>query len=269
MTRLKFGIVIVFACLLFSGVVAAQTIGQGKGVQTVKILTIGNSFSGNACQYLQQITESVVGCHLKIGRANIGGCSLEKHADLIKASEQDTSLKPYSGRSLKEMLLQEQWDVVTIQQVSHLSFKKETYQPYADQICAFVKKYAPQARIYVHETWAYAPDCNRLKELGITSKQMYQGLKKSYKALSKQYHSPVLPSGDAFYRSFKKNGDLDLWNGKDRFHANSCGCYLSGCVWFAKLFGRSPMEISFVPDGMTAETAKCLQQIAADRHSKQ
>jgi len=264
MKRLNFtGFLIIIVFLLSYGISVAGNIDNKKDQpQTIKLLTIGNSFADNACVYLKQITESVEGCNIVIGNANIGGCSLEKHAGLIKKCEQNPALKPYHGKSLKEFLQQDDWDIVTIQQVSHFSFKSETFHPYADEICAFVKKYAPQAKIYIHETWAYAPDCSRLKGFGLTSDQMYKKLKKNYKALSKLYKFPILPSGDAFYQSFKKNKDIDLWHSGGRYHANNNGCYLVGCVWFGKLFERSPKEITYIPEGMTEETANFFQSIA-------
>jgi len=242
----------------------AGSLESKSNEKTVKILTIGNSFAENALTYLRQITESVDGCNIVIGKANIGGCYLEKHANLIKECEKDPALKPYGEKyTLKDMLLQEKWDVVTIQQVSNLSFRTETYQPYADEIVEFVKKYAPQTKIYIHETWAYAPDCPRLDQLGTTQKKMYRGLKKNYKNLSKRYDAPVLPSGDAFYRASKKDKDLDIWNPNDRFHANKNGCYLAGCVWFGKLFGISPTNIKFKPEEISVETAEYLKTTAS------
>lgn len=254
---------LVLLCLI-TGISFAGNGSKEDSVKTVKILTIGNSFADNACQYLQQITESVEGCNIIIGKANIGGCFLEKHANLIKECEKDTSIKPYRGKTLKDWLVMDDWDVVTIQQVSHLSFKAESYHPYADEIIAFIKKYAPQAKVYIHETWAYAPDCPRLEGFGITSKKMHRKLSKNYEKLSKQYNAPVLASGDAFFSSYKKNKEVDLWSEKDRFHASMNGCYLAGCVWFSELFDRLPNEVGFVPEGMSPDTAKFLQTMAAN-----
>lgn len=230
---------------------------------TIRILTIGNSFADNACKYLKQITESVKGCNIIIGKANIGGCNLEKHADLIRQSELDPVLKTYNGKTLKEWLLTDEWDIVTIQQVSHLSYKAESYQPYADEIRDYVNKFASQAKIYIHETWAYAPDCPRLYEFGITSDQMYQGLRKNYQVLSERYDSKVLPSGDAFNRSLEKRKELDLWSSKDRFHANNNGCYLAACVWFKELFGKSPKKIRYRPEELSKKTARFLRRVAS------
>lgn len=260
--RINFYLILLFT--FFTLPSKAITYGIPKEVSdTIRVLTIGNSFANNACKYLKQITESVEGCNIIIGKANIGGCYLEKHADLIKQSELDLTLKPYNGKSLKDWLLTEDWDIVTIQQVSHLSFKSETYQPYADEIRDYVNKYAPQAKIYIHETWAYAPDCHRLKGFGITSDQMYQGLKKNYQVLSERYNSTILPSGDAFYRSSKKKEELDLWSSNDWFHANENGCYLAACVWFKELFGKSPKKIKYRPEELSKKTARFLRRVAS------
>lgn len=262
MKKLIFNFYVLLVLAFFAQPAKAYTPRHENHISdTVRILTIGNSFADNACKYLRQITESVDGCNIIIGNANIGGCYLEKHAKLITQSEHDAAFKPYDGKSLKDYLLMENWDVVTIQQVSNLSFKSETYQPYADEIRDYIKKYVPQAKIYIHETWAYAVDCPRFKELNMTQKEMYRRLRKNYKSLSKRYDAQILPSGDAFHKAYKRN-KIDLWRENDRFHANTNGCYLVGCVWFTTLFGtHSSEEISFVPENMSEETADYLKNI--------
>ncbi|MDA3800541.1 MAG: DUF4886 domain-containing protein [Kiritimatiellae bacterium] len=233
--------------------------------KTVKLLTIGNSFADNACSMLGNITRSVPGCDIQIKKANIGGCYLEKHAQLIKACEENPELKPYYKKyTLKQLLKTNDWDVVTIQQVSHKSYKPETYQPYADEIVAYVNTNAPQAEVVIHQTWAYAPDCNRLPGFGISRDQMHEGLTKCYKKLSDHYKGMrMLPSGSAFYASYAENPDIDLWNPNDRFHANQNGCYLAGCVWFGELFGISPEKVAWKPGSMSEENAAKLRKIAA------
>lgn len=241
----------------------AKILGNGGVIDTVKILTIGNSFADNACRFLDKITQSVDGCFIIIGKANLGGCSLERHASLIEQCKQDPSKKPYSGKSLKDILQSEDWDAVTIQQVSSSSFRPESFQPYADQICEYIKKYSPQSQIYIHETWPYAPDCPRLEQFELSHKKMYKKLRKNYITLSKRYDAPILGSGDAFYYSHKKNNCINLWSEKDRYHASPEGCYLAGCVWFSKLFEKDPEAVTFVPEGMEKETATFLRKVAA------
>ncbi len=149
--------------------------------KTLKILTIGNSFANNACTFLPQIAESVPGCRIEITKANIGGCSLEKHASLIKECENDPTLKPYSEKyCLKELLQMDNYDFVTIQQDSKSSFRSESFQPYADILIMFIKKYSPHSTITIHQTWAYNPNCKRLKDWGIARKEMHSRLVKNY-----------------------------------------------------------------------------------------
>jgi|GEM_PF-426557 len=232
---------------------------------TVRVLTIGNSFANNACRFLEEIAGSVEGCVIIIGRANLGGHSLEQHASYIKQSEEDPDFKAYARgtKSLKDFLIEEEWDAVTIQQVSPLSFVSESFQPYADEIVDHVKEHSPNSQIYIHQTWAYAPDAPRLGNLGITYEEMYEKLTANYLELSERYdEAPILRSGDAFYNSYEMNNEIDLWNADDRFHASLEGSYLGGCVWFSELFKKDPSMITFIPDGMSEETAKHLKEAA-------
>lgn len=236
-----------------------------EDVKTVKLLTIGNSFADNACTYLKQITASVPGCAIEFSKANIGGCSFEKHAQLIRECESNPELKPYQKKySLKELLQQEKWDVVTIQQVSHQSFIPESYQPFADEVVACIKASAPGAEILIHQTWAYAPECARLTGFGLTRQQMNDGLIKCYADLAQHFGGlRLLKSGEAFSASLKSNPEIDLWNVKDRFHASREGCYLAGCLWFAEIFGLSPEKVTYVPEGMDPAVAATLRKTAA------
>lgn len=158
--------------LLFSSTVLLQA--KEPGIQkeekkSLKILTIGNSFADNASTYLSQITESVPGYNIEITKANIGGCSLEKHADLIAECEYNPGMKPYLEKyCLKDLLQMDNYDFVTIQQVSSSSWRSETYQPHADILIEFIRKHSPGSAIVIHQTWAYHPDCVRLEKWGIS-----------------------------------------------------------------------------------------------------
>lgn len=249
--------------LLFCLMVSALSVQGAVETNTVSVLAIGNSFSNNARSLLRKITESVPGCKVVIGSADIGGCYLEKHAKLIKDSE-TLGVKPYRGKTLKELLTSREWDVVTIQQVSHKSFKWDSYQPYADEIVAYIKTNAPTAEIVIHQTWAYAPNCKRLDGWNMKYEDMHAGVTNCYYKLSEYYGGMrILKSGEAMYESHKKNPDIDLWNKNDRFHANKNGCYLTGCVWFGELFGISPEKVTWKPGGMSEDVAKKLRAAAA------
>lgn len=247
--------------------VISQSVKNSGPTKTIRLLTIGNSFSNNACKYLSQIAASIPGYKIEITKANIGGCSLEKHANLIATCKKDNSTKPYNGNyCLVDMLKQGPYDIVTIQQLSLLSFKPESYQPYANTIVEFVKQHAPGAEIRIHQTWAYAEDCQRFEKLGISREEMHTGIVNSYQALADELNLEILPSGNAFYQASKKYPTIDLWS-KDRYHASDYGCYLAGCVWFGELFGVSPQKVKFVPESIEPKSAERLRKIAVKVHS--
>ncbi|OGV41628.1 MAG: hypothetical protein A2X48_13495 [Lentisphaerae bacterium GWF2_49_21] len=172
------------------------------GGKTIKILLIGNSFSQNATEYLPKLVESQ-GNSLILGHAELGGCSLEKHWGMVEkfeANPADKESKYYNKKSLKEMLEGDKWDIVTMQQHSWLSYDIKTYQPFATKLADFIRKHAPQAKIYLQETWAYRKDdMGLLKKTNITPEQMYVKLNGNYAKIANEIKADkIIPSGTAF-----------------------------------------------------------------------
>jgi hypothetical protein len=213
--------------------------------------------------------------------------------------------KPYKvgiqRLSLQEMLVSEKWDIVTIQQLSKRSFKPETYRPYAKKLYAYIKKYAPQAEVVFHQTWAYRKD-DPLFQKDFTQAQMYQELTKAYHAIAKEVGiKKIIPVGDAFQLAsespegqFKKDKSFDyknpvypklpdqanslnvgyIWvkNRKqpgekyqlryDGHHANIAGEFLGACVWFEYFFGRDVTKNCFRHKKLSEKETKFLRSIA-------
>ena len=67
----------------------------GVQAQELKVLTIGNSFADSVFEFLPKIVQSVPDCQLVLERANIGGCTLERHWREVEKSEKDPNYKPY------------------------------------------------------------------------------------------------------------------------------------------------------------------------------
>lgn len=230
--------------------------------KSIKVLTVGNSFADNASKWLEPIAASVPGYNIAVTKANIGGCSLERHVNEIYKCEQNSDAKPYYKKyCLEELLTMDDYDYITIQQVSSLSFKPESFQPWADSLIAFIKMHSPESEIIIHQTWAYATDCTRLNAWHLSRRQMQEGIIKSYNQLADQRDLEIIPSGAAFYNATTHQDDLYLWN-KDGYHANNEGCYLAGCVWLGKLLNISPKKVKYVPEEMDQKTAKFLRKTA-------
>jgi hypothetical protein len=131
---------------------ASSALGEAK---TVRILTIGNSFSRNATNHLDDL--ALAGGHTLIHTPLvIGGSSFQVHADKTKT---EGKARLYTnGKDLVANLTADKWDYVTIQQASIKSHDFATYQPYAGILRDYITKHAPQAKLLIHQTWAYRKD---------------------------------------------------------------------------------------------------------------
>ncbi|MGI5867861.1 MAG: DUF4886 domain-containing protein [Kiritimatiellia bacterium] len=248
----------------------------------MKILSVGNSFSNNAHTYLNEIAQAME-VDLVLFNAYIGGCTLERHmlhADAYDKNRNDPEGSPYPISkgchiSLRQALKLKNWDVVTIQQASHESFKPESYHPHGDRLVACIRRHAPKAEIVVHQTWAYREDRPFLAENNLTTDRMYKELNKAYADFCAENDFRMIPSGNAFQTArrsrkwgkpiFPKRKGCTVkrsLHGDDAFHANANGNYLLGCVWFDFFFGIDARKITFTPEEVASADAKILREIA-------
>ena len=236
----------------------------------MKLLTIGNSFADNSTRYIKEIFADR-GVDLYVSRANIGGCSLERHWNGAANKIPDYP----NGKTLDEMIEADEWDYVTIQQASHFSWMVGTYYPYADNLIAYIKEKAPTAEILIQETWAYRADNERLcNEYKISQSQMFNLLKENYTDLALKYGLRILPVGEAFrimqLETGDKTGELTR-NPDGPSHANALGEYIGGMVWYSVITGGSVDGIAYAPDGVNRDyvpTAKKAVKAAVAMYNK-
>ena len=215
----------------------------------MKILSIGNSFSQDAQRYLSKIAIKE-GERIKNINLYIGGCSLRTHYLNMLDGRDDYTLE-FLGEStgvkvsIDRVLRSDDWDVITLQQVSTQSAKFESYTPYIEELADYVRTFCPKAKIYIHETWAYENGCARLSDLGFESDEdMYAGLKDAYaKAKEKIEAYGIIPSGTAMIEASRR-GLSHLH--RDTFHASlGAGRYILGLTWYKALFGKDITENDF------------------------
>jgi len=174
--------------------------------KTVRLVTVGNSFSQDATRHLDQLVKAA-GHKLEHRPLAIGGASMQVHWDKAQLFEKDpTDPKGlYGKKSLKQELAAEPWDFVTIQQASIRSHDLASYRPYAKQLHDLIKAAAPKAQVLVHQTWAYRADDPRFvrpsKTAGepATQKAMYEGLSNAYQTIASELGLRIIPVGDAFF----------------------------------------------------------------------
>ena len=217
----------------------------------MKILSIGNSFSDDAQRYLRSVA-AAEGIEIETLNLCIGGCSLETHASHVKDGEREY-LFHYNGDvncndliTLDEGLSMRDWDIVTLQQVSVLSFKKESYYPYIHEVAEYVRKKLPNAKIYVHQTWAYEHGSPRSFEVtdGRGAEYMLDGIRESYRLAKQEIGAEgIIPSGELM-ELLRLNGAEGIY--RDTFHAGyGLGRYAIALLWFKLFSGRSVLNNSF------------------------
>ncbi|MBQ9727954.1 MAG: DUF4886 domain-containing protein [Kiritimatiellae bacterium] len=276
----------------------------------LRVLAIGNSFSASLCRYLPAMA-AAAGEKLEFCNLFIGGCSLRRHADNIAKAGADPSFAPYEvtwflpgeaapakfRSNVPQMLATQKWDVVTLQQASHESWKPGSFHPWADSVIATVRSLAPDAEIVVHETWSYnAADARiggKFPDWPFDQAGMYSRLETNYLALARENGLRVIPvglavqkrraalaarggvfdpatlsPGDPFDLKGEPVGALHWKDGKisgDTIHLNKAGEYMQAMTWLGFLFDRDVRDIGFAPAAAgDAETCAALRAAAQD-----
>ena len=217
----------------------------------MKILSIGNSFSDDAQRYLHSIAAKE-GIELETLNLCIPGCSLETHAEKIKSGEK-AYLYHYNGEvecndliTFDDGIMMRDWDVVTLQQVSVESFKEDSFYPYIHEVAAYVRERLPNAKIYIHQTWAYEHGCERVFEVtgGKGAEFMLDGIRKAYNRAKDEIKADaIIPSGELMELLYQ-NGVSKIY--RDTFHAGmGLGRYAVGLLWFKLFTGRSVLNNTF------------------------
>ena len=135
--------------------------------------------------------------------------------------------------------MSDEWDVVTLQQASHESAKFETYSPYIETLAAYVKKYCPHAKIYIHQTWAYEDGSERLtKKAGyLAAEEMFNDIRGAYEKAAELINAEkIIPSGQAIMNAIKLGVEKIH---RDTFHMSyGAGRYLLALTWYKALTGK-------------------------------
>ena len=246
---------------------------NGYGGYSMDILSIGNSFSQDAQRYLHQIAESD-GVTIQAFNLNIGGCSLSTHYRNMLSEERkytlemngvDTGFKV----SLKEALLNRDWDVVTLQQVSKAAPYYDTYHPYLEKLVETVRLFVPKAKVVLHQTWAYEQHSKMLNELLKYNdyKDMFHDVVASYKKAANDICADyIIPSGEVF-DALLENGIEKIH--RDTFHASlGLGRYSLGLAWYKFLTGNDISNNPFnnfdeeISPEHISTAKKCVQEVA-------
>ena len=240
--------------------------------KVIKVLAIGNSFSQDAIeQYLYELAHAQ-GDSLVIGNAYIGGCSIDRHFTNLK---KDSALYAYrkvvggvrSERkkwTLKQIIRDEQWDIISLQQASQLSGVFDSYK----NLPAFkrlVESYVTNLHVEFvwHMTWAYAEDFKSPLFYYYDNKQrqMYSDIISTMLSVMPAIGNPrIVPSGTAIQLVRLRLGDI---LNRDGMHLSyTLGRYTAACTWCEFLTGRIVDGNSYYPATINETEAQICQEEA-------
>ncbi|HIV02158.1 MAG TPA: DUF4886 domain-containing protein [Candidatus Aphodoplasma excrementigallinarum] len=240
---------------------AALGITDAVPDSSLRVLSIGNSFSGDAVEHLYKVAQDYGVQDIVIGNLAIGGSSIHDH--WTNANESNASYGYYknsigvpqrsSNRTLLEGLTDEDWDIIVLQQQSSDSGLPETYNSDLTNLIEYVKKNRtnPDAKIFWDMTWAYQSDSTNAGFALFDNDQMkmYQAITGAVqeKIVTNSDIAGVIPTGTAVQNvrtsyigdTLTRDGHHLSWN---------LGRYIASATWVKALTGLSADSLSYVPD---------------------
>ena len=229
---------------------------------SIRILAIGNSFSVDAMEYLWHILSEAGYSSVKLGNLYIGGCSLETHAQHIVENNAayeyrvntDGTWVTTPSYSSVDALKSENWDYITLQQVSGFSGIPDSYEPALGTLLQHVRAIRPNARLLWHMTWAYQQSSTHadFSRYGKDQTTMYEAILSTVqdKVQSRNEFTAIIPSGTAIQnlRTSLLGDNLT----RDGYHLDEqFGRYAAALMWARQIGGCDVDAIEWTPDAFT------------------
>lgn len=238
----------------------------------IKVLGIGNSFSEDALeQNLSEIARAQ-GVPMIIANMYIGGCSIDRHVNNIKQDKADYRYTKFDADgkktirqnvSLESIINEEEWDYISVQQVSGQSGFYESYTRLPELI-AWIKAKVPGAKIMLHQTWAYAVNSSHadFPKYDSSQQKMHDNITATVQlAVAGNDIDGIIPTGPAIQYLRQLTGDYDLT--RDGYHLSlGMGRYTAACTWFAILTHQNVKKLKYRPDGSDPRTKAITEEEA-------
>jgi len=259
----------------------------------IRILCIGNSFSWDAVEQELVPLCAEKGIEVEVHNLYYGGCSLQQHADFLMldtAAYSHRVCKPnpapsLKGRelqirtikdtvSLRQALRDGEYDFISLQQASHDSGIRASYEPWLSMLIDTVHAYQPHARLCWMQTWAYSQDAKHpaYSRYQCSQQVMWDSIQACTRYVQEVslQHSAVslqmIPCGTAIQNArATKLGDTLC---RDGYHLNYVyGRYTAACVWYEIITGKDVRCNRYKNSQMTSQQARITKKAAHEATS--
>ena len=241
-------------------------------ILVIRILCIGNSFSWDAVEQELVPLCDAAGVQVEVHNLYYGGCSLQQHAEFLM---KDTAA--YSHRictnaapriikdtiTLRQALRDGKYDYISLQQASHDSGIRASYEPWLSMLIDTVRTYQPQAQLCWMQTWAYSQDAKHPAYPRYQSNQqiMWDSIQACTKSQIGNHKLQIIPCGTAIQLArHTKLGDSLC---RDGYHLNyTYGRYTAACVWYEMITGKDVRRNRYRNPQMTCRQARITKKAA-------
>ena len=210
------------------------------GKNSLKVLAIGNSFVDDPMAYFDAIVKgsSINRASLCVYSAVIGGASLEYWANTCKKGNEVTITRRSGQMEMTvtqaplEKILAQDWDVVTVQQVSTQAQNPSKLSPHLSYLVNTIRTQCPNKDVVIawQQVWSY---WESNLEKSITN---WQNINEVVKLTPNYGIDMVIPTGTAIQNA--RATELNTIHGltRDGKHLGyGVGRYVAACTWFEAL----------------------------------
>lgn len=243
-------------------------------ILVIRVLCIGNSFSWDAVEQELVPLCAEKGVEVEIHNLYYGGCSLQQHAQFLLKDAAAYSHRVCTNAtprvvkdtiSLKQALRDGKYDYISLQQASHDSGIRGSYEPWLSMLIDTVRAYQPDAQLCWLQTWAYSQDAKHpaYPRYHCNQQEMYDSIQACLK--SEIIHHPsqmlIIPCGTAIQLARQtKLGDTLC---RDGYHLNYVyGRYTAAAVWYEILTGKDVRRNRYKNQQMTNKQRQLTQKSA-------
>jgi hypothetical protein len=206
----------------------AKALTAPTGADVTRVLFVGNSYTyfNNLPQLVSGLARSAPDHFvMETEMVTVGGATLKRHWEEGKA------LAAIKRGDWNYVVLQEQSTLgmsPVVDGIPQISDPKNFHE-YARLFDAEIKKVGAKTIFYM--TWARqnSPESQSL-------------LTDAYQRIARELNDGVAPVGLAWESALKKNPKLSL-HIQDKSHPTPMGSYLAACVFYATIYGKSPVGL--------------------------
>lgn len=268
-----FNLLLILSPVLVYG--SEKTADNKKGLKTIRILAIGNSFSDDAVEHYLYGLAKDAGVEIVIGNMYIGGCSFETHwknastdapAYEYRKIDADGNKTVTKDKKILEALVDETWDFISFQQASPTSGMYYTYEKDMPELYDYVLANNPnkKTKYILHQTWAYASNSTHKGFANYDNNQikMYYAICDAVKRASKlRKFDIIVPSGTAIQNA--RTSFIGDNMCRDGYHLDlNIGRYTASCTWFEKVTGKNVIGNKYAPEALSPIEIEIAQNAA-------